>query len=85
MKIKQDLVFNKHTGSLSGFVNLGDADKALHLMAQNVHDDSPTLASHVMDIMVRFLFKKLNLVYAVFPSDAAAGVEIYSVLWEGRY
>lgn len=83
MKIKQDLVFNKHTGALTGFVNLRDADKALRLMEQSEVDDSPILASHVMVVMIRFLFKKLNFVYAVFPTDGAAGAEIYSVLWEG--
>ena len=29
MKIKEDLVFNKHSGNLVGFVDLGSADKSL--------------------------------------------------------
>ena len=82
MKIKEDLVFNKHSGNLVGFVDFGSADKSLQsLIPSEVR--RPSIASHMLVVMVRFLFKNLNFVYAVFPTVVTAGYEIYSALWEG--
>ena len=81
MHIKEDLVFNKHSGRLIGFVNLGDADTALSSM-NDVETKSPTVANHMLVVMIQFLFKNLNFVYAVFPTVGAAGYEIYSIIWE---
>lgn len=81
MHVKEDLVFNKHSEKLIGFVNLGDADTALSSM-NDMETKSPTVANHMLVVMGRFLFKHLNFVYAVFPTVGAAGYEIYSILWE---
>ena len=43
----------------------------------------PTVANHMLVVLIRFLFKNLNFVYAVFPTVGAAGHEIYSIIWEG--
>ena len=79
MKIKEDLVFNKHSGDLVGFLDLGSADKSLQsLVPSEVR--KPSIVSHMLVVMLRFLFKNLNFVYAVFPTAVAAGCEIYSAL-----
>ena len=48
MKIKSGLVFNKHTGSLSGFVDLGatshDVELAVH--AGGSEDEAPLTSLH---------------------------------------
>ena len=82
MKIHEDLVFDKHSSQLTGFVNLGDADSALRKMSTLDHE-KPVLATSMLVVMIRFLFKKLDFVYASFPTVGASGVEIMSLIWEG--
>ena len=82
MKVKQDLVFNKHTRELIGFVDLGDADTALQTLISSEANE-PSVALHMLVIMIRFLFKKLNFIHAIFPISVATAPEIYSILWEG--
>lgn len=43
MKIKSGLVFNKHTGTLVGFVDIGNVNKEIELiMSESTDQDSPT-------------------------------------------
>ena len=48
MKIKEDLVYNKHTGQIVGFTNLDDVSQRL-LQLEN-EGDCPPVASHVLTI-----------------------------------
>ena len=58
MKIKSGLVFNKHTGSLTGFVDLGSANRDLEqVVSGEEHDTNTTLAEHVFVFMARAVFK----------------------------
>ena len=58
MKIKSGLVFNKHTGSLTGFVDLGSANCDLEqAVSGKEQDTNATLAEHVFVFMTRAVFK----------------------------
>ena len=59
MKIKSGLVFNKHTGSLVGFVDLGDVNRDIQKIMSGEHQESTSdnLASHVFVLMARAVFK----------------------------
>ena len=59
MKIKSGLVFNKHTGTLVGFVDLGSANHDIDLVIQGKPEDSNAgkLADQVLVFMVRAVFK----------------------------
>ena len=59
MKIKSGLVFNKHTGSLVGFVDLGDVNRDIQKIISGEHGESTSgnLASHVFVLMARAVFK----------------------------
>ena len=79
MHIKDDLVYNKHTGELVGFVNLSNVNNVL----SNFGDSSePTLATYVFVIMVRGLFIHLEYPYACFPSTGITGDAMYPIIWE---
>ena len=57
MKIKSGLVFNKHTGSLSGFVDLGATNRFIELVVHGdgIEDEAP-LAEEVFAFMARAVF-----------------------------
>ncbi|XP_077869908.1 uncharacterized protein LOC144362652 [Saccoglossus kowalevskii] len=58
MKVKQDLVYDKNTGELIGFTNLGDINEELMKLENGCHIEKNKglgLASHVLVLMVRGL------------------------------
>ena len=57
MKIKEDLVYSKHSGQIVGFINLDDIGQRL---IQLENDDHPPVATHVLAIMIRGVFFKLD-------------------------
>ena len=66
--IKEDLVYDKHSGSLIGFANMGDINNHLINFERSLTDEPGELsiASSVLVIMVRGLLSKLNFPYAQF-------------------
>ena len=51
MHVKEDLIFNKHSGELIGFSNLGDINNNLEVYLRSLDTDieqSPSLAKSVM-------------------------------------
>lgn len=88
MHIREDLVFNKHSGELVGFVNLGDINQHLVAFEQALSGErqpSPPLASTMMVFMVRGLFTKLQFAYAQFPCGSITGDLLFGPLWEAVY
>ena len=79
MHIKDDLVYNKHTGELVGFVNLGGVVNDL-MQLNNQHKVS--LASSVFVLMVKGLFIRLEFPYASFPTTGITGDAIFPIVWE---
>ena len=66
MKIHQDLVYDKtRTFIMHGFVNLGNVNEQLMKLERNLSGDNPPvieLASHMLTLMVRGLFIKLEFI-----------------------
>lgn len=91
MYIREDLVYNKHTGALVGFVNLSDISNHLeefeHSLegGKDVVNSCPPLANSMLVIMVRVLFTKLRLAYAQFTCQNLTGEQIYPLFWEAVY
>ena len=69
MKVKEDLVYDKRTGELIGFVNLGDINDHLQHFEQTLSSDisdQPNLASSMLEFP-----------YAHFPcSSLTAGIPV---------
>lgn len=91
MYIKKDLVYNKISGELVGFVNLGDTNMDLLAFERAITSESPAdedsianepLASTMLGIMVRGLFTRLQFPYAYFPSNKLTGDLMYEPFWE---
>ena len=83
MHVKNDLVYDKHTGSLIGFANIGDINNHLlrleHLM-DAVHEED--LAKSMLVFFVRGLFTRLEFPYAQFATTALAGDLLFDPFWE---
>ncbi len=76
MHVKQELVYNKSSGELVGFVNLGDINMHLLELEKSLSSpDEPSelLASTVLAFMVKGLFTPLGFPYAHFPCRNLTG------------
>ena len=89
MHIRQDLVFDKHSGEMIGFCSLGDINEHLVQFEQSLSEggntsenQSPKLAKTMMVFMVRGLFSKLQFPYAQFPCADLSGEMLYKPFWE---
>ena len=86
MQIREDLVFDKHTGAMIGFENLGDINDQLVQFEKSVTEDkplaAPQLAKTMMVFMVRGLFSSLQFAYAQFPCAELTGELLYDPFWE---
>ncbi len=85
MHIRQDLVFDKHTGEMIGFSNLGEVNQHLVEFEKSLSDDNvaaPKLAKTMMVFMVRGLFSRLEFPYAQFPCADLSGELLYEPFWE---
>ena len=87
MHIRQDIVFDKHTGEMIGFCNLGDVNEHLLQFERSLSESDDTSASEnspktMMVFMVRGLFSKLQFPYAQFPCADLSGEMLYEPFWE---
>ncbi len=86
MHIRQDIVYDKHTGAMIGYTNLGDINEHLLKFEKSLSQlDSPavpTFAKTMMVFMVRGLFSKLQFAYAQFPCAKLSGDLLYEPFWE---
>lgn len=74
MKIRSSLVFNKHTGKLVGFVDLGSVNREIELLVNGGSEPKRVLADHLFVFMVRAVFKpSLSLPIAHYFSSNLKG------------
>ncbi len=85
VKIKEDLVYDKHSASLLGFVKIGDVNDHLQSFVQEKKDTAvtpkPNLATHVLTFMVSGILSGLEFPYASFPCSSITGDQLYSLAW----
>ena len=75
MKIQENLVWNKHTGELVGFIDLGDTDVNFATLK-----DREKLASHVF--LVTSLINPLKFTLANFGTDTASADQLFPLFWK---
>lgn len=82
--IKEDLVYDKHNGTLIGFVNLGDTNNhLLQFEAALSSENLPQpLAKTMLVLMVRGLFSKLKFPYVQFSCATLSGDLLMDPVWE---
>ena len=79
--VREDLIYEKHSGTLIGFSNLGEINT--HLLAfENEINGSTAQAKTVMVLMVQGIFTKLQFAYAQFPVAKLTGDLLFDPFWE---
>ena len=90
MYIREDIVYEKHSGKMIGFANLGDVNNHLAILEQiqcTTADQSTMLspdrlvAKTMMVFMVRGLFNKVQFSYAQFPCNQ---LKINCMIFSGK-
>ena len=80
MRVKEGLVYNKHSGEIIGFTSLGDINDSLLSLEQE--GEQPQVAKQLLTLMVRGLMFKFNFPYAHFASRGATGDVLFPIVWE---
>ena len=83
--VKEDLMYNKHTGKLIGFSFLNEIRSDLDSLEEKVTESSfppELLANSMMTFMVRGLFTHLEYPYVYFPTRNVTGSLLIDPLWE---
>ena len=84
VKVKENLVFNKHSGELIGFLDIGEVNNQLvqfEEACKDVAKRKPLLATHMIVFMVTGLLSHLTFAYAQFPSLSVTSDQLYSLVW----
>ena len=77
MKIQENLVWDKHTGDLIGFVDLGDAELNYATLQKN-----DKIATHVLVFLVRSIVNPLKFSLANFSTTSATSVQLFPLFWK---
>ena len=77
MKIQEDLVWDKHTGELIGYVDLGD-EKINYATLLDVKE----LASHILVFLVKSVVNSLSYSFATFATTGATSFQIFPLFWK---
>ena len=85
MKVKDDLIFDKHTCELVGFTNVGKVNNHLDKVEQlctNECVSHSSIATHMLLLMVRGLLSNLEFPYAHFTTRGITADHLYPIVWE---
>jgi len=80
MKIREDVVFSKSSGEIIGFVDYGEQslDKRFQELRkrckQDLHIGDRIVATHMLVLMVRGIFFKMDVPVAQFPTTGLHGM-----------
>ena len=85
MKVKENLVYDKHSGEIVGFTSLGDINDELEAIAGRCENPQqrPDVAKHVLVIMVRGILFKLDYPLAHFATTSLTGEHLFPIVWDG--
>ena len=80
MKIRSNLVFDKNTGQLIGFTDLGDS--TINYATFEKQDE---LASHVLAFFIRGLTTNLKFSFSYFATKGVTAFQILPIFWEAVF
>ena len=72
MKVQEDLVWDKNTGELNGFVDLGEISVNYATL-----QDCKELATHVLVFLVKSIVNPLSYSFATFATTGATAFQIF--------
>lgn len=81
IKIKSDLVYNKSTGELIGYVRLDNVTNELLKLSDRCKDGTP-VAKNLLVVMVRGITTNLRYPLAAYATTTLSASTLYNVMWE---
>lgn len=89
MYLKEDLVYDKHSGALIGFVNIGETNKLLLEFEQRLEGEDEAvsfpLAKNMFVFMARGVFSSLQFPYLQLPCASITGDLLFYPFWEAVF
>jgi len=82
MYIKEGLVFDKKTGALIGFADLGNINNLFSEYEDTANSKPKPLAKAMLTFMLRGTFTNMKFLYAQFPAVSTKGMDIFVLLWQ---
>ena len=82
MKVKESLVYDKHSCEVIGFVELDDISHQISQLENKADDNLPAVATHLLAFMVRGIFSSCKFPYAHFPMDCLTDDQLFPIVWE---
>ena len=83
IRITEDLVYDKHSGELIGFVNLDQIGNSINHIEECIKDESPKLAKNVLVVMVRGVASNRKYPFAHFATSGITSDQLFPILWKG--
>ena len=86
-KVKGGLVFQKSTGQLVGFCDIGQANRDIDRLFSSpskgsAGDQTPQLAKNMLAFMIKPVFRpSLAFMIAAFPTVQSTGQKLFPVVW----
>ena len=77
MKIQEDLVWDKHTGELIGYVDLGDPDLSYATLKK-----PDEVASHILVFLLRSIVNPLKFTLANFATSNVKAIQLFPLFWK---
>ena len=77
MKIQENLVWDKHSGELVGYVDLGDIDLNYATLSKVTQ-----VATHVLVFLVRSIVNPFKFSLANFATDGISAPQMFPLLWK---
>ena len=81
VKVKDGIVYDKHSCQVIGFTNLGDINSHLVAFEQSLNQLQPSVAKYMLVFMVYGLIVPLKFSYAQYPTTGITA-DLFPVAWE---
>ena len=81
-KIKDDLVYNKHTSQIIGYRSLDSIEQQLLLMKEEEIGGASHMATHMLQFMGPALSANLNYPVARFATSILTAEQLYLMVWK---
>ena len=77
-------MYDKHTGQIIGFTSLGEVNDTLSKMEERCREEvhHPPVSNHILVLMVRGIFFKLEFPYAHFGTLGVTADMLFPIVWE---
>ncbi|XP_033107351.1 uncharacterized protein LOC117109202 [Anneissia japonica] len=83
MKIKSGLYYSVRTGKIVGFTDVGSLANEVNRFERRCRgEQEPTLASHVLVIMLRGIFCDLHSPVGYYATATATSDQLFTMIWE---